>query len=61
MTWEQWKRAVIDILITGLDITNGDAQGIFEAQEKTAVQIWHADYTPAQGARAIDKASQVTS
>lgn len=56
-TWEHWSREVIDILITKLEISNGDAQGIFEAQEKMAIQIWHASYTPEQAATAIDAAS----
>lgn len=59
MTWEQWGRAVIDNLIDRLEIPNGDAQAIFEAYPVMVVNIWHADYTPAQAARAIDYASRV--
>jgi len=59
MKWEDWKRAVIDILIDTLQTTNSDAQAIFEAQPRMTVQIWHADYTPKQAARAIDQASRV--
>ena len=58
MSWEDWGRAVLDILIDTLDVSNGDAQAIFEAQPVLAVNIWHADYTPAQAARAIDHASR---
>lgn len=61
MTWEQWSRAVIDILIDTLQTTNGDAQAVFEAQPVLAMQIWHVGYTPEQAARAIDHASRVSS
>ncbi len=60
MNWEDWSRAVIDILIESLEISNGDAQGLFEAQSKMTVQIWHADYSPEQAAKAVDHASLTT-
>jgi hypothetical protein len=60
MTWEQWSREVIDILIDTLQVTNSDAQAIFEAQPRLTVQVWHASYTPEQAAKAIDQASRVT-
>ena len=39
MSWEDWGRAVIDILIETLEVSNGDAQAIFEAQPVLAVNI----------------------
>ena len=61
MTWEQWCRATIDILIDTLQITNGDAQAIFESMPVITVNIWHADYTPTQAALEIDRMSRVRS
>ena len=60
MTWEQWQRATTDHLGERLEISNGDAQAIVEAREKLSIQLWHANYSPAQAAIAIDKDSTAT-
>lgn len=36
----KWERAVIDALIEFCDCPNGDAQGIFEAQQDAMDRAW---------------------
>jgi len=61
MTYEQWERAVIDCLITGINVTNGDAQGIVQAQGGMPVELWEAGFAPMRAANAIDAASRAPS
>lgn len=56
--WVDWSRAVIDALIDDLEITNGDAQGIFESVPQTTANMYHAAYTPREAAKGIDAATR---
>jgi hypothetical protein len=37
---DTWEREIIDVLIERLEVSNGDAQGIFEAHTFEMAQEW---------------------
>jgi len=43
---EQWRRDIVDDLISELEISNGDAQGIVEANEFLLSQEWGRGSNP---------------
>lgn len=48
-----WDRAIIDQLIEKLGVSNGDAQGVFEANSFKVIQSWGKGLTAPQAAETI--------
>ncbi len=53
--YQTWEREIINLLIDKMEIPNGDAQGIVEANSFTMQQGWVAGNTPEIVAEKISK------
>ncbi len=55
--YNTWIGKITGILVEGLSITNGDAQGLIDSHPFELAQEWSKGSTPLVAAQRIDKAS----
>ena len=53
-----WEREVMDYIIELLEVTNSDAQGLFDAHPFEAAQEWGKGSLPQAAAKRIIKSSE---